>query len=201
VSYHDEIWRSVPASRPLDRVALGWALESIAPLDRPRVLDLGCGDGGPAAELAKRGARVTGADPSTVALERARRAHPELELVETRPDGRLPFDDSSFEAVVCLHVLEHVADTQLLLSEVRRVLAPRGIFALAVPHHGPLKNLAIALGAFERHYDPLEPVLRFYTRRSLGRLLGGFGFGEVELRTWGGVPLFRESLLARARRL
>jgi 2-polyprenyl-3-methyl-5-hydroxy-6-metoxy-1,4-benzoquinol methylase len=190
----------VPASRPLDRVALDWALESIEALDRPRVLEVGCGDGALAAELAKHGARVTGADPSAVALERARREHPELALVQTGPDGRLPLDDSSFHAAVCLHVLEHVADTQLLLSEVRRVLAPEGMFALAVPYHGRLKSAAIALGGFERHYDPLEPVLRFYTRRSLSGLLARLGFGAIEVRARGGAPLFRESLLARARR-
>jgi 2-polyprenyl-6-hydroxyphenyl methylase/3-demethylubiquinone-9 3-methyltransferase len=165
------------------------------------VLDVGCGDGGPAAELAKHGARVTGTDPSAVALELARRAHPELELIKTEPDGRLSFDDSSFDAAVCLHVLEHVADTQLLLSEVRRILVPGGIIALAVRCHSRLKNVAIALAAFERHFDPLEPVLRFYTRRSLTRALTLLGFGEVELRTRGGVPFLRESLLARALRL
>jgi SAM-dependent methyltransferase len=190
----------VPVSRPLDRVALDWALASIEPLDRPRVVDVGCGDGAVGAELARHGARVTGVDPSATALERARREHPELVLVQTGPDGRLPLDDSTFQAAVCLHVLEHVADTQLLLSEVRRVLAPGGLFALAVPYHGRLKSAAIALGSFERHYDPLEPVLRFYTRRSLAALLESLGFDAVEVRARGGAPLFRESLLARARR-
>ena len=81
-----------------------------------RVLDLGCGDGRwrPAGAT---GRRVTGVDPSRVALERARAAHPELELVAAAEDGRLPFDDAPFDVVTCLHVLQHVADTQALLSE------------------------------------------------------------------------------------
>jgi 2-polyprenyl-6-hydroxyphenyl methylase/3-demethylubiquinone-9 3-methyltransferase len=135
-----------------------------------------------------------------VALGRARRDHPELELVEIAADGRLPFPDSSFDAATCIHVLEHVGDTQTVLSEARRVLVPNGLLAVSVPYHGRVKNLAIALGSFERHYDPLEPVLRFYTRRSLAGLLGAFGFTEIEVEARGGRPLLRETLVARGRR-
>jgi 2-polyprenyl-6-hydroxyphenyl methylase/3-demethylubiquinone-9 3-methyltransferase len=151
-----------------------------------------------ASELAKSGARVTGADPSAVALERARRDHPELELAEIGPDGRLPFGDSSFGVATCMHVLEHVLDTQTLVSEVRRVLTPEGLLAVSVPYHGRVKNLAIALRSFECHYDPLEPTVRFYTRRSLRDLLQAFGFAEIEVEARGGAPLLRETLVARA---
>jgi ubiquinone/menaquinone biosynthesis C-methylase UbiE len=190
----------VPAERPLDRVALRWALETVALLDHPRVLDVGCGDGRVAGELARAGARVTGADPSAIALERATRAHPGLDFVQTTPEGRLPLEDSSFDAAVCLHVLEHVADTQMLLSEVRRVLSLGALFAVVVPFHGRLKSAAIALASIERHYDPLEPVLRFYTRASLAGVLRVLGFDAIEIRARGGAPFFRESLAARARR-
>jgi ubiquinone/menaquinone biosynthesis C-methylase UbiE len=175
-------------------------VETVAALDRPRVLDVGCGDGRISGELARTGALVTGVDRSATALERARSAHPELEFAQVRPDGRLPFGDSAFDAAVCLHVLEHVADTQLLLSEVRRVLAPGAVFAVAVPFHGRVKNLLIAVGSFERHCDPLEPVLRFYTGRSLGQVLSALAFEAIELQARGGAPLLRETLLARARR-
>jgi SAM-dependent methyltransferase len=164
------------------------------------VLDLGCGDGRVAGELARAGAHVSGVDPAPAALERARAAHPQLDLHAPLPDGRLPLPDCSFEVVVCLNVLQHVADTQLLLSEARRVLVPGGLLALAVPWHGRLKNVLIALRSFERHHDPLEPVLRFYTPRSLERLLEQLGFERVELEARGGLPLARATLLARSRR-
>jgi ubiquinone/menaquinone biosynthesis C-methylase UbiE len=194
----------VPAERPLDEHATQWAHEAAALAARertpPRVLDLGCGDGALAARLAEQGAQVVGADPSRVALERAAQAHPGLGLVQHTADGRLPLEDSSFEAVVCLNVLQHVVDTQLLMSEARRVLAPHGLLAVAVPWHGRLKGALTALFAFEQMHDPLEPRLRYYTPRSLAALLRAFGYGELELRGRGGAPLWRRTLLARARR-
>jgi SAM-dependent methyltransferase len=164
------------------------------------VLDLGCGDGRITALLAREGAEVTGVDPSEVALERARAANPGLDFRAPAPDGSLPFADGSFDVVVCVNVLEHVADTQRLMSEARRVLRPGGRLAIAVPDNGRLQRAWTALVSFERHHDPLEPTLRYYTRRSLAALLAEFGYGEVELAGAGGVPLFRRLLCARARR-
>jgi SAM-dependent methyltransferase len=191
----------VPAERPFDEAALAWALATVALAGkRPRVLDLGCGDGRVAQVIARAGAEVAGVDPSELALERARAAQPDVDFRLPGPDGSLPFGDGSFDVVVSIHVLEHVADTQRLMSEARRVSKPRAWIAITVPQHGRLQRTWTALASFERHHDPLEPTLRFYTRRSLGELLAQFGYGELELAAAGGVPLFRRSLLARARR-
>jgi SAM-dependent methyltransferase len=143
---------------------------------------------------------VTGTDPSHVALERARAAHPDIAFEPPARDGSLPFADGSFDGVVCLNVLEHVADTQRLMSEARRVLVPGGAIAIAVPNHDRVQRTWTALTSFERNYDPLEPILRFYTRRSLATLLAQFGYGDLVLVAAGGLPLFRRTLLARARR-
>jgi SAM-dependent methyltransferase len=202
-SYHDEIWQALPEQRPFDHAETRFALEAVelgAAGGSARVLAPGWGDGRLAAELARAGASVTGLDPSPVALERARQAHPELDLQAPLADGRLPLEDGRFELVVCIHVLQHVADTQLLLSEARRVLVPGGQLVVAVPWHGRLKNVLIALRSFERHHDPLEPVLRFYTPRSLRQLLEALGFEQPSTSGAGGKPLMRETLLARALR-
>ena len=159
------------------------------------MLDLGCGAGDLAADLAAAGAEVTAADVAQAALDRAARRHPELELRLIAIDGPLPFEDGAFDAVWSSEVIEHVADTARWLSEVRRVLAPRGRLLLTTPSHGRLRLLA---GGIERYSEPLGDHLHLYTARSLRALLGDFEFGEIEVRTAAGPPLARRLLLARA---
>ena len=139
-------------------------------------LDLGCGDGRLTRELTA--SRIVGADVSAVALSRARERVPEgTGLVELAPGAALPFGDGEFDLVTCLETIEHVHDVQLLLSEARRVLRPRGRLAVTTPAHGFLM----------RPPDPLSPHLRFFTRRSLRTLLGDMGFTVDSLRREAGT--------------
>ena len=152
-----------------------------------RALDLGCGDGRLSGLLRAR--ELTVADVSAVALERAGRRVPDATRVELTPDDTLPFEDSSFDLVLCAETLEHVRDLQLLLSEARRVLRPGGALAVTTPAHGRLDGLAIAARGFERRFDPLSPHLRFLTRRSLRGLLEALGFEVRSLRRSGATLL------------
>jgi ubiquinone/menaquinone biosynthesis C-methylase UbiE len=169
-----------------------------AGIGEARVLDVGSGDGAFAARLSEHGVRVTGIDPAAAARERARDAHPEMDWLAPSADGGLPFADAGFDVVTCVNVLQHVADTQSLMSEMRRVLAADGLLAVAVPFHGRVRSVLTAVAGFERHFDPLEPVLRFYTAASLGGLLRDFGFSGVSVTAKGGAPLLRETLVGCA---
>jgi hypothetical protein len=68
---------------------------------------------------------------------------------------------------------------------------------LTTPSHGRIR---LALGGLERFSDPLGDHLHLYTRRSLRRVLGEFGFDGVSVRAAGGPPLLRRLLLAQAHR-
>jgi SAM-dependent methyltransferase len=157
-----------------------------------RALDVGCGDGRLTAMLRAR--ELTASDVSPVALERARSRVPHASFAALEPDDPLPFEDSSFELVLCAETLEHVRDVQFLLSELRRVLRPSGTLALTTPAHGRLTALSALVRGFDRVFDPLSPHLRFFTRRSLRRLLEAMGFEVAELRR------ARGTLLAKATR-
>lgn len=185
----DELWELVPEDPgpPPDHLR-----RFVAGLPRAEhALDLGCGDGRLSAELDAR--RLTAADVSQRALERARACLPEAELVGLTPDEPLPFADGAFDLVLCAETLEHVRDLQLLLSEVRRVLRSGGALAVTTPAHGRLTGLHAALVGFERVFEPLSPHLRFFTARSLRALLGEMGFEAPRPRREAGTLL----LLAR----
>ena len=109
------------------------------------VLDLGCAGGFMAEALAARGARVTGIDPAEGAITAAR-AHARAQGLRIGYDvgvgEALPYDHASFDAVVCVDVLEHVADLHKVMSQVARVLRPGGLFLFDTINRNPLARLA-----------------------------------------------------------
>jgi SAM-dependent methyltransferase len=145
--------------------------------------------------LTEAGAQAIGVDVAEAAITRARAHHPALDFRLAPVEGPLPLEDHAFDLVWASEVIEHVADTARWLSEVRRVLAPRGRLLVTTPSHGRLR---VALGGVERFSDPLGDHLHLYTKGSLRALLGEFGFGEVQVRAAEGPPLLKRILLARA---
>ena len=125
-------------------------------------------------------------DVAEAALRRARARHPAVAFALAPIDGALPFDDGSFDVVWSSEVIEHVADTARWLSEVRRVLVPRGRLLLTTPDHGRLR---LAIGGIERYSEPLGDHLHLYSARSLRELLTEFDFAVNELRAAGGLAV------------
>ena len=200
--YHEALWQSVPqGSDPPD-----FSLRRRFLLERvqagQRVLDVGCGEGQFAAELARAGAKVVGVDVAEEPLRRARARDPRLDLRLVAPTQAWDLQDASFDVVWAGEVIEHVADTAAWLSEVRRVLRSGGSLLLSTPAHGPLTLMRVALSprAFATRFDPRGDHLRFYSRATLGRLLSDFRFTEIEVRSAGGAPGARRVLLAHATR-
>lgn len=94
-----------------------------------RVLDIGVGTGASFAFYPAE-AKVMGTEPDPHMLERARRRLEEMRPnnieLHRAPAERLPFEDDSFDHVVCSLVLCSVRDLPRALAEARRVLKPEG---------------------------------------------------------------------------
>jgi SAM-dependent methyltransferase len=197
-AFYESFWADAPA----DPEPWAWERRRALLLGEARagerVLDLGCGAGRFVRALADAGAEPVGVEIAEAALERARRNAPGADLRLLEPDGSLPLEHRSVDLVWCSEVLEHVADVAGLLVEVRRVLRPGGRLLVTVPFHGRVQAALIALTRFEAHFDPLGQHLRFFTRRSLASTLDAAGFEAIDVRPWGGPPLLRRGLVARA---
>jgi ubiquinone/menaquinone biosynthesis C-methylase UbiE len=197
-----DIYEDVWAGLPEDPDPWAWRRRRALLLGeaRPgeRVLDLGCGAGRFVAALRDAGADPVGVELADAALARARRNVPGADLRLVAADGSLPLGHGEVDLVWCSEVLEHVPDTLAFLTEIRRVLQRGGRLLVTVPDHGRFKRTLLALAHYDAHYDPLGDHVRFYTRRSLTRVLHATGFEDVTLSALGGPPLLRQALVARA---
>jgi len=151
--------------RPLDEhwLELVGVLAAEAGIAAARVLDVGCGTGRLAAELARRGARVWGVEPSPEMLAVARAKVPAGVGLKRGRAERLPFRDGWFERVVFSLVL-HLVDRSAALAEAHRVLVPGGRLAIVTfaPEHFDryfLNDFFPSLAAIDRARFPRPETL------------------------------------------
>jgi 2-polyprenyl-3-methyl-5-hydroxy-6-metoxy-1,4-benzoquinol methylase len=198
--YHEALWEMLPEDLEPSDFALRRRFLLANVKAGERVLDVGCGEGRFAAELARAGAEVVAVDVADEPLRRARTRHPELDLRLIDADGPWELPDAAFDVVWAGEVIEHVLDTASWLSEVRRVLRSGGALLLSTPAHGRLTLLRLALSrrAFAEHFEPRGDHLRFYARDTLSRLLEDFGFESVRVRSARGAPGAPSVLLVSA---
>jgi SAM-dependent methyltransferase len=100
----------------------------------PRVLEVGTGEGQVARAIVQaNGAAVVGVDPTRNQIEEAERRGAGPRYVRSGAEA-LPFDDASFDAVVCCLVFEHIDAVDEALTEVARVLRSGGRFVFCLNH-------------------------------------------------------------------
>jgi len=130
---------------------LRYALEDLAAVPSGRVLDVGCGGGNMAKAIKRERPELElhGVDISRNAIASA---SADAQGVEFRvgPAERLPYDDGYFSAATMFDVLEHLIDPGQALGEIARVLAPGGLFHIALPLEGQPRTIYHLIGAGTR---------------------------------------------------
>lgn len=145
------------------------------PPGRPRVLDVGCGEGEFLAEMQAVGWTVEGVEPNSEAVALARaRGVPVTQGTVTE----MSLDPASLDAITFRLVIEHLRDPAAALNACRRALKPRGVLWIATPN---LDSEGHRI--FREHWIHLQPPRHavIYTPPSLTRLLSDSSFEVIAL--------------------
>ncbi|MFJ7631243.1 class I SAM-dependent methyltransferase [Streptomyces sp. NPDC097595] len=108
-------------------------MEWLTPVRGARVLDLGAGRGALTGAALARGCRVTAVDCAPGMVERLAVQYPQVCEARVMDVHRLGFPDGSFDLVCAGFVVHLLDDPAAAVQEIRRVLAPGGVFSFSVP--------------------------------------------------------------------
>jgi len=157
------------------------------------VLDAGCGNG-EFMRLNPFSAEIHGVDILKEKVDVLKKEG--FKVKQADVTKKIPHPDGSFDAVISLHVLEHLEDPVRFMREIRRVLKKEGLVVIAVPNFSFKK--------FFIDYTHKRP----YPRESLYRLLRDYGFQDVVImngvgfsKILGGIFLFLPRVRFRLEKL
>jgi 2-polyprenyl-6-hydroxyphenyl methylase/3-demethylubiquinone-9 3-methyltransferase len=153
-----------------------------------RWLDVGCGDGRTSGlALTSAGTDYTGVDVSSTAVEQARALGLHAETITDA--AVLPFEDGTFDGAVMIEVLEHLFAPHDAARELLRVLKPGGTLYATMPNAAYWRRrVELLCGRFDPIGDDLsveqpwrDPHIRFFTPKTLRRMLTMAGFRDVRV--------------------
>jgi 2-polyprenyl-3-methyl-5-hydroxy-6-metoxy-1,4-benzoquinol methylase len=145
--------------------------------ERGKLLEIGCFRGVFADRIREAGWEVTGLEPEIGPLHYAREkyglnvVHGVLPHQELKPD--------TFDAVVLLHVIEHMPDPAANVREIRRLMKPGGVLVVETPRFDSF--MFKILGRRERSMGNCNGHIYFFTVPTLTRLLEKSGFEVVRV--------------------
>jgi len=168
-----------------------------------RILDVGCGGGVLSDPLARLGASVTGLDPAPTNIEVARR-HAERAGIAVDYRGEtveaVAARGETFDIVLAMEVVEHVADVQAFINACARAVKPGGFLAMATLNR-TLRSFALAIVGAEYVLGWLPKGThqweKFVTPEELTLAIEAAGFAVVDQQGVVYNPLRDQWSLAR----
>ncbi|MCC6145363.1 MAG: glycosyltransferase, partial [Candidatus Hydrogenedentes bacterium] len=155
------------------------------PLHAQRVLDVGCGAGAFGLSLKKQAGvkHVSGLEIVPEAAEKARRVLDEV-ILGNIEEMDLPWEEGSFDCIVCADVLEHLVEPVPAIQKLARVLAPEGVLVISMPNTQFYEAVAMLSHGQWTYMDKGimdRTHLRFYTRSALAKLMAEAGMQVATL--------------------
>jgi SAM-dependent methyltransferase len=148
---------------------------------RGRLLDVPAGHGALAVRLKALGFDVRGCDLYPQIFDAA-----EMEIKAGDLDDTLPYDDKSFEYVVCIEGLEHIENPANAIREFSRLLIPGGTLVVSVPNIMNVEErLKWLFSGYTSHFKPLSAEARAAITKEYGEMeevalhVNPIGYSEV----------------------
>ena len=120
------------------------------PLEKLKILDIGCGGGLLCEPLNRLGATITGIDASNSNIEVAKLDSKEMNLnieyIHAAPEN-LDLKSSTYDAVLCMEVVEHLKDVNLFIENCSKLIKKNGIMFIATINKNLKSYIFAILGA------------------------------------------------------
>jgi 2-polyprenyl-6-hydroxyphenyl methylase/3-demethylubiquinone-9 3-methyltransferase len=162
-----------------------------------KALDVGCGGGFSCEFMAQRGVVVSGIDQSAKCIakaqEHAKISGFDIDYQQGFAES-LPYWDNTFDVVTCVDVLEHVANVHKTISEIYRILKPKGLFLFDTINRN-FKSRVVMIWLLEQILREIPQGIhdwnKFIRPAELTRVMQGNGFTNIEIK---GFDLFGDTL-------
>jgi SAM-dependent methyltransferase len=148
---------------------------------RGKLLDVPAGSGALGGRL-----KQLGFDPYCCDLYPAIFRQPEIEIKQGDLDGRLPYEDDSFDHIVCVEGLEHIENPANAIREFARLLNPQGQLIVSVPNIMNIEErLKWLFNGYTSHFKPISQQAAADVREQLDGMeelalhVNPIGYSEV----------------------
>ncbi len=147
------------------------------------ILEVACGTGLVAQEVAKQHEKVCGVDISPQMIKEALKKVKEkgIRNVEfsVKDAYALPFDDGMFDTVICCNALHNMKHPEGALSEIKRVLAPEGRLIVSIVGIGESRKYRIGFRIYQLFGGKI-PVFHYLSLDEAARMITESGFIVVK---------------------